>query len=130
MLGIRSDIIELIPAVQILFHKFSVKEDNRCIFLLSHVNNLRRCSPIHQIDAKHITGILQHFLYLLILHGLTSLRIETENIHLIAFSTLLRHFLVKGAHIAGDKGIMTVIQGDADFYFLLFPSLLTRFTGR
>ena len=101
LLGIRTDVIELVPLIQVFFHQLPVKENNRNILLLRHINDFRRRSAIHQIYTKHIAGILQHFFHLLILHSLTSRRIVLEYIYFVPLCPFLGNFLVKSAHIAG-----------------------------
>ena len=52
----RPDIIDPVPALQILLHQFPVEENDRHIIFFRHIDDRCRLCPVDQIHTDHIAA--------------------------------------------------------------------------
>jgi len=115
LLRIGADIVELIPALQILFDQLPVKEDDRDILLLCHIDDFSGRRPVNQVHTDDVAAVVEHLPHGLVLQFLTPRGIAHLNLHA---PLLQRGVLPEGPGQLCDKGIVAVIDTHADSHFL------------
>ena len=56
LLGIRSYVIELVPAIQVLLYRLTVKENHRNICRHGRINDAGGGRAVHRIDAEGVAA--------------------------------------------------------------------------
>ena len=105
-------VIGLVPAVQVLFHRLAVEEDNGHPGGLGLVHDHRRGGPVHQVDTDHVIVLLQETVHLLVLGGLAAAGVSDVEIQLDAQCLLPdAGLLLQVLHHGGEKGVLLEVQG-------------------
>ena len=111
----KSHIIGVLPAAQILLHRFAVEENHRYARRLRLVDDDSRRRAVHDVDADHVVSPLQKAIHLLVLGGLALLAVGDIQVDLDVPRLLLlqRHPLQFPGHRV-DKGVLLLVQRHPD----------------